>query len=291
MDLISDAIRTVRVGTANARLIRQTAPGIRFAAFAGSGFHIITSGTCWLIGGDEPRSLAPGDIVLTSSGGEHGLSTRPCALADLPLVRMGPLPPAPRPTPFEFLCGAYRLQHHRAPQYLRALPDLIAVSPDYDGRPELRSLVGLLAADASAARPGSGATLRAVLDLILVQVLQQWEEHDGASWRPEAAHPGVVAALREIHEKPQLRWTVGRLSEVAGLPRAAFSRLFTTAVGEPPMRYVTGWRLGLAAQLLRETDLALARIAPQVGYSTEFALSAAFRREYGVSPGQFRSAP
>ncbi|MFD5831429.1 helix-turn-helix transcriptional regulator [Lentzea sp. NPDC060358] len=73
------------------------------------------------------------------------------------------------------------------------------------------------------------------------------------------------------------------------MPRAAFSRVFTAEVGQPPMTYLTGWRLSRAAQLLRETDVALARIAPQVGYSTEFALSAAFRREFGVSPGRFRA--
>ncbi|HUQ56064.1 AraC family transcriptional regulator [Lentzea sp.] len=288
MDLISEVIRAVRVGSANSRLIRHTGPGLRFSAFDGSGFHVITGGTCWLIGHDEPVPLRPGDIVLTTSGAEHGLSETPCGLYDLPLVEMGPHPPAPGPASFEFLCGAYRLEHQRPPQYLRALPELIAVSPDYDSHPELRSLVTLLTADATAAKPGSGATLRAVLDLILVQVLRQWHEQDEPG-RPEVAHPGVAAALREIHEKPHHRWTVGGLSEVAGMPRAAFSRLFTTAVGQPPMTYVTGWRLSRAAQLLRETDASLARIAPRVGYSTEFALSAAFRREYGVSPGRFRA--
>lgn len=287
VDLISEMIRAVRVGSAGARLIRKTAPGVRFAAFDGSGFHVVTSGPCWLVGPAEAVPLRTGDIVLTTSGGEHGLSTEPCALHDLPLVEMGPFPPDPGPADFEFLCGAYHLEHQRAPQYLRALPDLITVSPDHDRHPVLRSLVDLLTADVPG--PGSAATVRAVLDLVLVQALRQWQEQD-APERPEVAHPGIAAALREIHEKPHHRWTVGALSEVAGLPRAAFSRLFTAAVGQPPTAYLTGWRLHRAAQLLRETDASLARIAPRVGYSTEFALSAAFRREFGVSPGRFRAA-
>jgi AraC-like DNA-binding protein len=293
MDLISEVIRTVRVGSAGARLIGQPpSAGLRFAAFDGSGFHIITSGTCWLIGHDEPVPLRPGDIVLTSSGAEHGLSPTPRALGDIPLIEPGAPPPAAEPAAaFQFLCGAYRLDHGQAPQYLRALPDLIALSPDYGRHPELRSLIDLLLTDVSAARPGSGATRRALLDLILVQVLRQWHERDTAAGWPEVAHQGIAAALREIHENPHRPWTVGRLSEVAGMPRTAFSRLFTTAVGRPPMSYLTGWRLGRAARLLRETDAALASIAPRVGYSTEFAFSAAFRREYGVSPGRFRSTP
>ena len=290
MDMISEVIRTVRVGSAGARLVRQTDPaGVRFPAFDGSGFHIVMAGACWLIGQDEPVPLRPGDIVLTSSGAEHGLSPSPCALRDLPLMEMGPHPPAPGPASFEFLCGVYWLEHGGAPQYLRALPDLIALSPDYERHPAMRSLVDLLAADVATTQPGSGATLRALLDLILVQVLRLWHEQDTTSGWPEVADPGIAAALRQIHENPHRQWTVGRLSEVAGMPRTAFSRLFTTVVGQPPMSYLTGWRLSRAARLLRETDASLARIAPQVGYSTEFAFSAAFRREYGVSPGRFRS--
>ena len=285
VDLISEVIRTVRVGEARARLIRQDAPGLRFPAFAGSGFHILLHGVCWLVGDGDPVFLRPGDIVLTTAGGAHGLSATPCDLADLPLVKMGDHPPAPDPASFEFLCGSYRLEHTRTPQYLRALPSLIAVSPGQ----EARTVVSLLAAHVSEPQPGSGATLRALLDLVLVHVLRQWhEQNDTPAW-PHVAHPGVAAALREIHENPHRPWTVGRLSEVAEMPRAAFSRLFTAAVGQPPMTYLTGWRLSRAARLLRETDAPLARIAPQVGYSTEFALSAAFRREHGVSPGRFRA--
>ncbi|SEQ93821.1 AraC family transcriptional regulator [Lentzea albida] len=290
MDLISEVIRTVRVGAAQARLIRQDAPGVRFPAFAGSGFHIVLHGVCWLVGDGDPVFLRPGDIVLTTAGGAHGLSETPCDLADLPLIEMGDLPPNPGPASFEFLCGNYRLDHARTPRYLRTLPGLIAVSPDEERHPETRAVISLLAAHVTKPQPGSAATLRALLDLVLVHVLRQWHEQNTTETWPEVAHPGVAAALREIHENPHHPWTVGRLSEAAGMPRAAFSRLFTAEVGEAPMTYLTGWRLSRAAQLLRETDASLARIAPQVGYSTEFALSAAFRREYGVSPGRFRSA-
>ncbi|HEX7657856.1 MAG TPA: AraC family transcriptional regulator [Pseudonocardiaceae bacterium] len=293
MDPISEVIRTVRVGSAHGRLNRYSgARGVRFSDFAGSGFHIILRGVCWLITeGDEPVGLKPGDVVLASSGTRHGLSRVPCALRDLPAAVMGPIPPAPGTFDFEFLCGAYRLAHGQAPRYLRVLPDLITVSPDYEHHPEMRALVDLLGADVSGTLPGTGATLPALLDLILVQVLRQWHEQHGTVGWPEPDDPAIAAALREINDNPGRQWTVTRLSEAAGLPRTAFTRRFTAMVGQPPMRYLINWRLGRGARLLRETDAPLAAIARQVGYSTEFAFAGAFRREYGVSPGRFRHAP
>ncbi|MDQ1033654.1 AraC-like DNA-binding protein [Streptomyces sp. V3I8] len=73
------------------------------------------------------------------------------------------------------------------------------------------------------------------------------------------------------------------------MSRTAFAKRFTALVGQPPMTYLTGWRLANGARLLRETDAPLATIAREVGYSTEFAFSASFRREYGISPGRFRN--
>ncbi|MFE7503785.1 AraC family transcriptional regulator [Promicromonospora sp. NPDC057488] len=293
MDLIGEVIRSVRVGYPGARLMRQTdRRGVRFSAFDGSGFHIIVSGSCWLITEhDDPVELRPGDVVLASSGAAHGLAPVPGQLRDLPAVVLGPLPPEPGPAAFEFLCGAYRLEHGPAPQYLRSLPDLAVVSPDHRGSPRLRALTDLLGAEVSATPEGDDTTLPALLDLVLVHVLRQWHEEHDLAGRPLTDDPAVATALQQIHQKTQHPWTVDSLSRVAGLPRSAFTRQFAAAVGQPPMRYLMGWRLERGASLLRETDAPLAAIARQVGYSTEFAFSAAFRREYGVPPGSFRRNP
>ena len=119
-------------------------------------------------------------------------------------------------------------------------------------------------------------------------MLRRWhEQHDAAGW-PDTDDPAIAAALREIHKNPQRPWTVQRLSEAAGIPRTAFTRRFTTEVGQPPMSYLISWRLGGGARLLRETDAPPATIARQAGYSTEFAFSGAFRRDYGAPPSRFR---
>lgn len=289
VDLMSEVIRTIRVGSAHGRLIRlPDHQGLRLPAIVGSGVHIVVNGTCWLIRKDEePVALEPGDVVLASSAGEHGLSHVPSALESLPPVATGPTSPAPEPVGFEFLTCCYRLQHGRAPQYLR-LPDLVVVSLDYDRHPEMRAVVSLLGATVSDTQLGAGATLPALLDLVLVHVLRQWhQQHGGAAW-PATDDPAVAVALQKIHEDPRRRWTVAGLSEAAGMPRTAFSKRFTAAVGQPPISYLISWRLARGARLLRETDAPLATVAREVGYSTEFAFSGAFRREYGVSPGRFR---
>ncbi|TDE38822.1 AraC family transcriptional regulator [Nonomuraea mesophila] len=290
MDVISEVIRTIRAGSANARLIKQSGSrGMRFPAFSGSGFHIALRGSCWLIrSAGEPVRVETGDIVLVPSGAEHGFSHAPCALEDLPVAEPGSQPPGPGPLDFDFLCGAYLLDHGRAPQYLQALPDVITVTPDYDLHPELRSLTDLFGADLSHTRLGTGATRSALVDLTLVHALRQWHEVQGAAGTPMIGDPAIATAIQEIHRDPARPWTVARLSEVAGMSRTVFTRRFTAQMGRPPMKYVTDWRLDYAARLLRETDAPLATIARQIGYATEFAFAGAFRREYGLSPGRYR---
>jgi AraC-like DNA-binding protein len=93
-----------------------------------------------------------------------------------------------------------------------------------------------------------------------------------------------------MHHSPEHGWTIASLAQDAGLSRAALARRFTDAVGEPPMSYLTRWRLALAADLLASTDHGIEQVARQVGYGSAFALSAAFKRVRGVSPRQHRLA-
>ncbi|MFF3710561.1 AraC family transcriptional regulator [Streptomyces phaeochromogenes] len=316
-DILSEAIGSVRIGRAQACRVRQSGSwGMRFPAFAGSGFHILLRGSGWLIPATgRPRALKAGDVVLTPFGAELGFSHAPGLLKDLPLaaevVSEGPRnpdlhspepsshdphspdphspePSSPDPADVEFLCGAYWLDHGQVHPYLRALPELLVVSPGHDRALQLRLLADLLAVDVSDAPPGSGATRPALLDLLLTHALRQWLEQNRDADRPETDDPAIAVALREIHTSPHKPWTVEQLGKSVGMSRTAFTKRFTAMVGKPPMTYLTGRRLSHGARLLRETKAPLATIARQVGYSTEFAFGAAFRREYGISPGRFR---
>jgi AraC-like DNA-binding protein len=83
---------------------------------------------------------------------------------------------------------------------------------------------------------------------------------------------------------------VASLADAIGVSRAGLSRRFTELVGEPPMAFLTGWRLTLAADLLREPGATVGSVAPQVGYSSSFALSTAFKRVRGLSPSAHRAS-
>src|SRR3984885_5598934 len=61
--------------------------------------------------------------------------------------------------------------------------------------------------------------------------------------------------LADLDEAPDRERTLEELARLAGLSRAAFARNFSASVGEPPHSYLTRWRMGIAAQLLEETDL------------------------------------
>jgi AraC-like DNA-binding protein len=147
-------------------------------------------------------------------------------------------------------------------------------------------VAGLLAQEVVRDEPGQSAVLDRLLDLLLVSVLRTAL----AAADPDTSDPGVAAALRAMQEHPERAWTVQSLGALGGRSRAAFARRFADQVGEPPLAHLTRWRLALAADLLAGTELTIAAIAARVGYSDAFALSAAFKRRYGVPPSRYRVA-
>ncbi|MDR6322208.1 transcriptional regulator GlxA family with amidase domain [Actinoplanes couchii] len=100
--------------------------------------------------------------------------------------------------------------------------------------------------------------------------------------------PVTGAALRAMHREPAHPWAVAALAAETGLSRAPFARRFTEALGQPPLTYLTWWRLTLAADLLRTTDHTVATVSARVGYASEFAFATAFKRRSGTPPGRYR---
>ncbi|MEV7009269.1 AraC family transcriptional regulator [Streptosporangium sp. NPDC051022] len=191
------------------------------------------------------------------------------------------------------LCGGYRLDPGRAHPLLRGLPAMIHLPARLGHNTELRTTVELLGKEIDDPRPGADMVVSALLDMLLLYILRAWfdvsMEHckvDG--WATALADPAVSVALDGIHRDPAHPWTVESLGRRAGLSRAAFSRRFTQLVGQPPLTYLTWWRLSTAAHMLRDSDAALSEIAGAVGYGSEFAFANAFKRQYGMAPGKHR---
>jgi AraC-like DNA-binding protein len=109
-------------------------------------------------------------------------------------------------------------------------------------------------------------------------------------WYRAHGDPVVGPALRLMQAEPACPWTVASLAGEIGVSRAALARRFHDLVGEPPMTFLTSWRLALAADLLLEPGATVGSVAEHVGYGSAFALSTAFKRVRGISPAQHRAA-
>ncbi|ARH94927.1 AraC family transcriptional regulator [Streptomyces sp. MOE7] len=184
------------------------------------------------------------------------------------------------------LRGAYDLRGDVGDRLLGMLPQLAVVPAG----PATRAAVDLLATEATREEPGQDAVLGRLLDLLLVLALRAWcaDAETTPAWYQALADPAIGEALHLLHEVPARRWTVAELATRVGMSRAAFAARFTGLVGEPPLTYLTGWRMTVAADLLRDDGTTVAAVAREVGYEDPFAFSVAFKRIRGVSPSLWR---
>jgi AraC-like DNA-binding protein len=305
MDVMADILAAMRVGRPVAAYTEAYAPwGLRFGHITGAAFHVVLQGTCWLIeapdapASSEPIELGPGDVVLLGRGGAHALVSAP----GVPLTDFSPekgTPTAPigrvvlpgKGTRATTVCGAYLLQRHRSHPLLTSLPDVLHLTARPGRNPELRAMVALLGEELENQPVGATAVTPSLVDALLVYMLRAWlrDAAQTAGWSAALADPVIARALAVIHEQPERSWTVNQLAATTGLSRAAFARRFTTLVGQPPLTYLTQWRMTIAARLLRETDIPVAQVASAIGYGSAFAFTKAFRREHDTTPGNYRA--
>ncbi|WP_371661160.1 AraC family transcriptional regulator [Streptomyces sp. NBC_00280] len=313
MDVLSDVITVTRTGRSRSAYVRWHAPWRQeFASVPGSaGFQVILQGSCWLLRPEaEPVRLGAGDVVFVPHGRGHTLADSP----DTPVTDppCGPADDQPSGTYVSgtfasdtvdrsgedgpvtvVLCGACQLDPSRTHPLLLTLPDLIHLPARAGRHPELSAAVQLLAAEVENPRLGTDAAVPALLDALLLYILRIWFDGQSAlgdttGWAAALNDPPVTAALHAVHRDPASPWTVATLAAEAGLSRAAFARRFALLVGQPPLGYLTWWRMTTAARLLRTSDAPLRSIAAQVGYTSEFAFANAFRRTHGTAPGTYR---
>ncbi len=185
------------------------------------------------------------------------------------------------------LTGTFPTSGRIARRLLEALPPVLHVP-----RQEQRSrALDLLEEELTSRHPGREAMLDRLLDVLLIASLRDGlslPDVQAPAWYGASSDPVVGPALAAMHADPGREWTVGSLAGAALVSRATFARRFAELMGEPPISYLAGWRLCLAADLLQERDDTLDSVARQVGYSSAYAFSAAFTREYGIRPSRYR---
>jgi AraC-like DNA-binding protein len=305
VDVLTEALASMRTERPASVRTNGRAPwGLRMPPAAGAGFHVVLHGSCWLLprfsaGPGEPVLLEEGDVVFLSSGPEHVLADAPGTPAELlkservqpdMLIGVTELGGAGEPTT-SLLCGNYHLDRARPHPLVQQLPELIHLRTGDGRHPQLTSAVGLLRTELDGPRIGSGGIVPALIDSLLLYILRAWLEErpaDEPCWATALRDPAVAPALAAIHADPANGWTVESLAARAGLSRAAFAKKFNAMVGEPPLTYLTRWRMTTAARMLRESDASLAAVAARTGYGSEFAFAKAFKREFGQAPGGYR---
>jgi AraC-like DNA-binding protein len=244
----------------------------------------------WLwLGGPRPAlELAPGDVALVRGGPDHFIAHQPGA-ACLPPEQF--LTEQRNDSPVGanvFLCGAYALSGDVGRGLLEALPPILTLSAAADD--PLHDVIGLLSSELATSPPGHQTVLDRLLDILLVLAIRacfQQTEH-APRWYQASADPRLAPALSAMHDDPAHAWTVPELAALSGLSRAAFARIFQLALGQPPMQYLTEWRMTLSRDHLRAGELTLAEISALTGYASPYAFAAAFRRHHGLPPGRWR---
>ncbi len=302
MDVLSGAIAAMRTGRPHFARVRQPVVfGRRLAPVDGAGFHAVVQGSCWLIPPDRPPiPLRAGDVAFLPRGSGHGLADTPFTpLAD-PRPSCGGVSAPVAPDRADgsgagavLMCGAYMLDRSRSHPLLGELPEVVHLPAGSDRYPALQATVALLAGELERPGPGAEAVVPSLLDTLLLYLLRAWfteqaDQRVATGWAAALHDPQVAAALRAIHADPGRQWTVEGLGQRAGLSRAAFARRFTGLVGQPPLTYLTWWRMTTAAGFLLRSDAPLSAIARRIGYTSEFAFATAFKRAYGMAPGTYR---
>jgi AraC-like DNA-binding protein len=301
-DVLTQVLEAVHLGSALSARTCLAAPwGLHFGATERrAGFHLVVSGACWVsVESGQRVALGPDDVVVLPHGTAHTLADDPASepIEFAPLV--GALAPGERvelPTgghgdATTLLCGSYSFSAEGSNPLLRGLPDLIHLPASLTAGGPVQAAVHLLAGEADEVDSGSSLVVDRLVDLLFVYALRTWLHERGAggarSWFGALHDPVVGPALKAVHDDPGHPWTVSGLAQLSGLSRAPFARRFRHAVGEPPLAYVTRWRMAVAAGLLERGER-IAAVAARVGYDNEFAFAKAFKRVRGLAPGHHR---
>jgi AraC-like DNA-binding protein len=315
MDALSDVLRAVRLTgavffdvQASDPWVAESPPGDRIVnrIFPGTdhliSYHVVTRGGCWggLIG-EVPVRLSAGDVIVFPHGDAHVMSSMP-GMRETPDLGTyerpadGQLPfslsmGGADSDPSHIVCGFLGCDARPFNPLLSALPRVVHVRNPGGGA--IDTFVRVAVAESKEPRIGGECVLGRLSELMFVDVVRRYLEalpQDKTDWLVGLREPFVGRALAALHRSPARDWTLESLARDVGLSRSALAERFTHYVGQPPMQYLTSWRMQLAANQLRSSTDAVAAVAERVGYQSEAAFSRAFKKTVGASPSQWRKS-
>lgn len=291
-----------------------TAPwGFELPPFPGClAFHVVVEGECLLqVAGGASVVLGPGDFALLTRGQGHlGLSDS--SVTHTPRADLAPQDyVGDHYSVLRFdgggeltrlVCGVVSFEHPAAAEFLALLPPIIHLPArggpgSHRARQSIDLTLELMKEEASASSAGGEAVLTRLADILVIQALRVWLESaepnnsEQPSWLLALRDPQLGGAIAAVVRDPGHPWSVASLASEVAMSRSAFAARFTQLAGEPAMRYVTRWRMNLAAAWLREGRVQSVSELPELlGYSSEPAFNRAFKSILGVPPGSLRKA-
>ena len=301
-DPLAEALHFLRMDGMFYCQTELTAPwGLTMPAMQGSlWFHVISRGRAQLVDTTgHTHHLSDGDVVVLPHGTGHRLSDSP---------------QAPTPSVFDIthdyvsrqfaimrhggggsatslMCGVVRIGSPAARVLSQQLPEVIVVDAATSGSdwPWFTSVMNLMANETRSVRPGGETVVTRLCDILVIQTIRAWIERQPEStpWLGALRDPTIGPAVASIHRDPGYNWTVKSLAAQAAMSTSGFSARFASLVGQPPMQYLTMWRMQLAHNLLEDGNSILAT-AIELGYQSEAAFSRAFKRVCGYPPSHAR---
>ena len=282
-------------------------------------FHILVDGECEVLcQGHAVTTMESGDVIVFPRGEQHDMRSRGAGLPTplLSIFTPGGNEQTPRLSyggggqTSRFVCGYLNCDQRFSP-LVEALPTMLVVrgrdeysaieAIDANGtRPTvlppgsgtwLGTTLKFTINEARLARPGNNAMLGRLTELMFVEILREYMERLPTSqggWIAGLNDPYVGKALRLLHANPVRDWTVEELAREVAVSRSVLAQRFTELVGEAPMKYLAGWRMQIAKQMMREGSHNIQDIATRVGYDSEAAFNRAFKRATGSPPAAWR---
>jgi AraC-like DNA-binding protein len=303
MDPLDDVFSAMRVQSSiYARLVAGSRWAIRFSAGQSARFGLVVEGECWLTLEDHPPKsiqLGKGDCYIIAQDDTYVLGnhprTPPRDCFDVIGDKAGGIVDLSEggSTSATIVTGWFTFDELGARPLISLMPGLLHTRVNGSRTEVLKSTLDLLSKETADPGVGSSVVISRLADILFVQAIRSHlaeSDNEGGGWLTAKKDPRLGAALRSLHRQPENHWTVDQLAAEAGMSRSAFALRFKNRVGEAPLAYLTRWRMFRATILLRQTDISIFEIAARVGYESDAALSKAFHRVTGMSPGSFRKA-